>query len=63
MLDSAFKNKSIIFNLTAIMLIMVSILLCADNLYAHERWILTVDEVTEWGSKPRPEIFSTLWSC
>ena len=42
------------------MIVIISILLCADNLDAHERWILTVDEVTEWGSKPRPEIFSTL---
>ncbi|WP_411726490.1 hypothetical protein [Methyloglobulus sp.] len=31
-----------------------------DPLLAHERWILTPDQITEWNAKPMPELYTSI---
>ncbi len=39
---------------------LLAILLWADTSIAHERWILTPDQVVEWNAKPKPSLYTSL---
>ena len=42
-------------------LVIAALLLFANAALAHERWILTPEQIVEWNSKPKPDLY-THWS-
>ena len=41
---------------------LATVFIFADAALAHEHWILTPEQIVEWNSKPKPELF-TQWSA
>ncbi|MCF7969043.1 MAG: hypothetical protein K9K68_07760, partial [Methylococcaceae bacterium] len=50
------RGAGLTFNL----LLFVLFILPCGELLAHERWILTPEQIQEWSEKPTPELWNTL---
>ena len=42
----------------ALLFAIIALGLLADTVQAHERWILTPDQIAEWNAKPKPALYS-----
>ncbi|MDD1651211.1 MAG: hypothetical protein LUO80_12600, partial [Methylococcaceae bacterium] len=51
---------AIIHGMPILLALLVLLFFPEAELFAHERWILTPEQIQEWNSKPTPALWSSL---
>jgi hypothetical protein len=56
------RDQKITSSIVVYILALAACLLFNSSTFAHERWILTPEQISEWNAQPKPELFTHLSS-
>ena len=56
------RDQKITLSIAVYIIALAACFLFSSSTFAHERWILTPEQIIEWNSQPRPELFTRLSS-